>query len=156
LSLNRVAREFVAVVDKQLAERLESIQSILLDVGSSIATPQEGSNEAQLKRAKFDSDNVNDLELWIDEMDAKLPPLRNFILPSGGKGSSFLHVARAVCRRAERSVVPLVESGQNDKSTAIYLNRLSDFLFVAARHMSSIEGLPEVVYKKPKTPKAHS
>jgi len=88
--------------------------------------------------------------VWIDEMDAQLPPLKNFILPSGSKGSAFLHVARSVCRRAERSVVKLVEEDVVDSDTVIFLNRLSDFLFVSARFLSMKENKPEVIYKKPK------
>ena len=129
------------------------------------------------ERTHFDQSNVEVLERWIDEMDDQLPPLRNFILPGGGKAASSLHAARAVCRRAERSVIPLRD--QISESVARYLNRsetrlplsllshplfpdttphditrrpnrLSDFLFVGARFASFKENRPENVYKKKK------
>ena len=89
-----------------LTPQFVSLQSRLLDLGSAIATPQSSSNDAQLQRAAFDVDGeeVRQLESWIDVMDEELPPLRNFILPSGGLVSASLHVARATCRRSRPSV----------------------------------------------------
>lgn len=115
-----------------LISRLSEVQSRLLDAGSAIATPLDESTPEQLARAAFPEAPVSDLENWIDEMEESLPPLRNFILPvcafasghpckyceracvcvwaqSGGLASASLHVARTVCRRAERSVVSLAE-----------------------------------------------
>lgn len=109
-----VAREFLDSALANLSQQLEEIQSRLIDVGTSIATPLESSNKAKLERAKFPEGKVQLLEQQIDTMDEELAPLRNFILPSGGPGASFLHVARGVCRRAERKVVYLV--GQNQVS----------------------------------------
>ena len=83
-------------------------------------------------------------------MDAELPPLTNFILPAGGLASSSLHHARAVCRRAERDVVPLVRDGECEAAVAVYLNRLSDYLFVAARFAALRAGAGDAVYRKPK------
>ena len=108
------------------------MQSRLKDVGSAVATPPSGS-EAKRQRAWFDPAAVPRLELAIDTLDAALPPLRNFILPSGGRAAAALHAARAVCRRAERAVVPLARCGDVEAPVAVFLNRLSDYLFAAAR-----------------------
>mmetsp|Transcript_44390 Transcript_44390/g.71233 ORF Transcript_44390/g.71233 Transcript_44390/m.71233 type:complete len:192 (+) Transcript_44390:216-791(+) len=94
--------------DPELIARLAEIQSRLLDVGSAVATPLDKSSESKKKRVEFDEAHVDGLEAWIDEYTELLPPLKNFILPSGGKTAAFLHLARTVCRRAERRVVPLV------------------------------------------------
>ena len=84
--------------------QLDTVQSRLLDVGSAVATPRSSSNEKQLARVRFcdDGASVSSLEQWMDTLDQELPPLKNFILPSGGLSASSLHVARAVCRRTER------------------------------------------------------
>ena len=85
---------------------------------------------------------------WIDAMDAELPPLSNFILPGGGLVGASLHHARAVCRRAERDVVPLVREAECEAAVAVYLNRLSDYLFVAARFAARRIGEEDAVYQK--------
>ncbi|KAF0705739.1 hypothetical protein DYB25_000778 [Aphanomyces astaci] len=128
--------------------RLEEIQSRLFDVGASVATPLSSAGQSKIRRAEFEPSNVTVLETWIDEMDEHLEPLRNFILPSGGGMTScHLHVARAVCRRAERRVVSI---GDEDVDPVViqYLNRLSDFLFVAARFVAFLEGKTETIWKK--------
>ena len=131
---------------------LESIQSSLLDLGSAIATPLKQSTAEQLSRAAFDNsgERTTQLEEWMDAMDVELPPLRNFILPGGSLASASLHSARSVCRRAERSLVPLVLDGECDPGVARYVNRLSDYLFVAARFVAASSGGGDIVYKKPK------
>ncbi|CAD7701680.1 unnamed protein product [Ostreobium quekettii] len=147
-----VAREFCEEVKggEGVASQLETVQTYLLDVGSACATPITSSTPEKLRRVQFDSELVQILEEWIDSMDEELPTLSQFILPSGGKAASFLHLARAVCRRAERSVVPLIDSSDVEDSVGKFLNRLSDYLFTAARWMAMKSGHPEKVYKKSK------
>ena len=134
-----------------LVPHLNVVQSRLLDMGSAIATPLTQSSEKRLQRTAFDDSGGDALQLeqWIDAFDAELPPLRNFILPGGGLPAASLHVARAVCRRAERSVVPLVLDGDCDVSAQIYLNRLSDYLFVAGRWAAKALGEEEFLWERP-------
>mmetsp|Transcript_7914 Transcript_7914/g.13283 ORF Transcript_7914/g.13283 Transcript_7914/m.13283 type:complete len:85 (+) Transcript_7914:495-749(+) len=80
-------------------------------------------------------------------MDEQLPTLKNFILPSGGLASSQFHVARTVCRRTERNLVRLLQQEMVDDQAYKYVNRLSDFLFMMARHCAQLEGHTEVIYK---------
>jgi len=110
----------------QLDEQLSEVQSRLFDIGAHLATPRTSSNAAQQARTEFDEHHVDTLEEWIDGMETVLPGLKNFILPSGGLVSSHLHVCRAVCRRAERSSVPLVAREDALPVVARYFNRLSD------------------------------
>jgi cob(I)alamin adenosyltransferase len=81
-------------------------------------------------------------------MDSELPPLSQFILPSGGLAASSLHVCRTVCRRAERRTVPLVDRGDLEQYVSKFFNRLSDFFFVAARYSAMKSGIEEVKYKR--------
>eukprot|EP01080_Neovahlkampfia_damariscottae_P001821 gene1821-963_t len=131
-----------------LEEKLKFIQSRLLDVGSCIATPLDSSKVEKINKVAFSQEHLIQLENWIDELDSKLPKLTNFILPSGGETASHLHIARTICRRAERKVVSLVRDDLVDPIVMKFLNRLSDFLFVCARHSSHFENQIETVYKK--------
>jgi len=142
-----VAREYCRLDNNGIDEYLTEIQSRLLDLGSAIATPVDSSSQKKLERVSFDAAHVKTLEEWTDSLDAQLPPLTTFILPSGGLASSHLHVARTVCRRAERCAVPLSRDGQVPAVVSVYLNRLSDFLFAAARFASKTAGATETRYK---------
>ncbi|KAF7244209.1 hypothetical protein EG68_08479 [Paragonimus skrjabini miyazakii] len=133
-----------------LCEQLEHIQRRLQAVGSSVATPlpEPSTDHAEIhpernprySHVDFPSEVVADeLEQWIDQMTEELPPLRQFILPSGGLPGSALHFARAICRRAERRVVRLNTDRPYptvEPSVVRYLNRLSDYLFTAARYVT--------------------
>ncbi|XP_069565536.1 corrinoid adenosyltransferase MMAB [Brachyistius frenatus] len=144
-----LAREFCLDKGHKFTYQLDKIQCILQDVGSNIATPRSSARESHIKRTKFTSQPITDLETWIDDFTKELPPLTNFILPSGGKSSAALHLARTVCRRAERSVAPIVRSGEVDPDVAKFLNRLSDYLFTVARYAAMKEGNEEKIYKRP-------
>ncbi|CAI5650410.1 unnamed protein product [Oreochromis niloticus] len=152
-----LAREFCLDKGHTFTHQLDKIQCVLQDVGSNIATPRSSARESHIKRTKFIAQPIADLETWIDEFTEELPPLTSFILPSGGKSSAALHLARTVCRRAERSwfcspphsVAPIVRSGEADPDVAKFLNRLSDYLFTVARYVSMKEGSEEKIYKRP-------
>ncbi|TRY55644.1 hypothetical protein DNTS_008841 [Danionella cerebrum] len=144
-----LAKEFCIDSGHSFTDQLEKIQCVLQDVGSNIATPRSSARESHIKKTKFSSQPVLELEKWIDLFTEELPTLTSFILPSGGKSSAALHVARAVCRRAERCVAPTVRSGETDPEVAKYLNRLSDYLFTVARFAAMKEGNPETIYKRP-------
>ena len=131
-----------------LADRLAEIQSRLMDVGSAVATPLDKSSDAKKARVAFAEAHVDVVEAWIDEYDARLPALARFILPGGGRAAAFLHQARTATRRAERRVVPLCRNGDCDAVIGRYLNRLSDFLYTAARFAALAAGAPEVTYCK--------
>ncbi|KAJ8005947.1 hypothetical protein DPEC_G00123170 [Dallia pectoralis] len=143
-----LAREFCFDKGHTFTCQLDKIQCVLQDVGSNIATPRSSARESHKKRTKFSPQPVADLESWIDAFTKELPPLTNFILPSGGKSSAALHIARTVCRRAERSVSPIVRSGEADAEVAIFLNRLSDYLFTVARYAALKEGNEEKIYTR--------
>ncbi len=154
-----LAREFCLELHKNkkalegfgidVENKLVKIQSTLLDIGSFIATPKTKATEKQLERlSKFNTKCTKDLEKWIDTFENELPTLRNFILPSGGKLASSLHLSRSICRRLERSMQPLLQANDLDSEVVVYVNRLSDFLFVCARYAAMKEGKEETVYKK--------
>eukprot|EP01134_Creolimax_fragrantissima_P007257 CFRG7257T1 len=130
-----------------LATVLEDIQCALQEVSSCVATPNTTASDKRKQKTRFDEGKSSVLEEWIDDMDKSLPPLTAFILPSGGKAASTLHVARTVCRRVERRIVPLMRSGDVETEAYVYINRLSDFLFAAARFVAMKEGKEIVAYK---------
>jgi len=136
--------------DEDVLPHLEIIQSRLLDVGSAVATPltSEKTKDGMKERCRFDEAHVAAIESWIDEYEKELPALTNFLCPGGTKFAAFLHQARAICRRCERKVQPMVEGGDVEKSVGMYLNRLSDYLFVAARVANHRVGVEDVAYKK--------
>ncbi|XP_072289447.1 corrinoid adenosyltransferase MMAB [Eucyclogobius newberryi] len=143
-----LAREYCLENAHTFTDQLYKIQCILQDVGSNIATPQSSARDSHIKRTQFTSSSTAELENWIDQFTEELPPLTNFILPSGGKSSTALHLARTICRRAERSVAPIVRSGEADPDVAKFLNRLSDYLFTVARYAAMKEGKEEKIYKR--------
>ncbi|XP_061842392.1 corrinoid adenosyltransferase MMAB isoform X2 [Nerophis lumbriciformis] len=144
-----LAREFCLEKGHAFTHQLDKIQCVLQDVGSNIATPRSSARESHRTRTNFTATPIADLEGWIDALTEELPPLTNFILPSGGKSSAALHLARTVCRRAERSVAPIVRSGEADPDVARFLNRLSDYLFTVARYAALKENNKEKIYTRP-------
>lgn len=119
--------------DQELRSCLLDIQRDLFVVGAHLADPKARVEAKRGAKASLTEDKITQLERWIDHFEEQLPPLRQFILPGGSKGGATLHHARTVCRRAERQVVALSQQVDIASLLIIYLNRLSDFLFVAAR-----------------------
>lgn len=112
---------------------LERIQRDLFAIGSLLATPDREKMQRQLAKAELHDERVTELEGLMDQADAELEPLRRFILPGGSPKGAALHVARTVCRRAERRVVHLAREVELPAIVVTYLNRLSDLLFTLAR-----------------------
>lgn len=126
-----------------ISRPLITVQARLFDLGAQLATPQS----AQPAPPRIKADHVADLEGRIDEADAGLAPLRSFILPGGTDLSARLHLARTVCRRAERVVVALAEAEPVDSQAAVYLNRLADLLFALARLANAAAGVEDVPWR---------
>ena len=128
-----------------LAGMLEQIQRDLFALGARLADPQHKIAE-RVDKAVIGADAVTRLEGWIDELERTLPPLRRFILAGGAPGGAALHLARTVCRRAERAMVALLEDQPDafEPELLIYVNRLSDLLFVMARAANQRAGTPEI------------
>lgn len=125
---------------------LEQIQSDLFVLGADLATP-ERKERKNITIPRVTGDHVACLESAIDEFDEKIPDLTSFILPGGGMAGAHLHLARTVCRRAERRLVSLVRSEPDVGETGlIYLNRLADLLFVLARYCNMIAEEPETAW----------
>ena len=122
----------------ELADRLRRIQNDLFDLGADLATPY--GTEFEEHALRIVARQVTRLEEEIDAMNASLEPLTSFILPGGSMAVSLLHLARCVVRRAERAAVALHEVTPVNADALAYLNRLSDHLFVAARHLAAGEG----------------
>ncbi len=120
-------------------EMLRQVQDDLFVIGASLATP----DSSKSRISPVSKDHVTQLEEWIDKLEEDLPPLKSFILPGGTGAGSTLHFARTVCRRAERETVELSQKDDIDKENLIYLNRLSDFLFVLARHENQAKDVEE-------------
>lgn len=126
--------------------QLKKIQFDLFTIGSEAATPYEKlflANGKSRLSLTISEKEIEELEEWMDWYDDQLEPLKFFILPGGGKSATFLHAARTICRRAERSLVLLRETEQIRPEIIKYMNRLSDYLFILARYVSKIHHEPE-------------
>lgn len=143
-----VARLAVEPRDAALDAMLARIQNDLFDLGAELATPHDPANPIDpAMRLSILPSQVERLEKEIDELNAGLSPLKSFVLPGGTAAAAHLHLARTICRRAERVMVTLGETAGEDLSpTALaYVNRLSDFLFVASRFVNREKG--DVLWK---------
>jgi cob(I)alamin adenosyltransferase len=131
------------------AELLRSIQNDLFDVGADLCVPQLP-DEASGTRLRIRPEQATRLEAAIDRLNANLQPLKSFILPGGSPVAAWCHLARTVCRRAERDVITLARQEPVNPEVVIYLNRLSDLLFVLARVYNN-NGRDDVLWQPGKT-----
>lgn len=122
----------------KLQEILQGIQHDLFDLGGDVSIPD---------RATFSGEQVQRIEALVEEYNSVLPPLKEFILPGGSRAAGLAHVARTVCRRAERSLVALAATEKIDAPARIYLNRLSDLLFVLGRTLNREGGRGDVLWQ---------
>ena len=127
-------------------EVLVPVQRDLFAIGALLATPDRERMRQQLDKARIDDARIAELERAIDECERELTPLAAFIIPGGTPKAAALHVARTVCRRAERRVVALERAEELPRLVVVYLNRLSDLLFVLARVANRRAGAGEVTW----------
>lgn len=126
-------------------EWLETIQNVLFTIGADLATPLDAKADWLVR---LSAEPVSLLENAIDHMDETLEPLKSFILPGGTQAAAYAHIARTVCRRAERLCVELAQAHPINKEVITYLNRLSDFLFTLARFINHHAGESETKWSK--------
>lgn len=153
--LNSVIGAVVAAMDEgqqSLKHEIHNVQALLLDAGAWLATTPGAASAQFLK--PFTNDPTDMLEAAIDRINESLPELKHFILPGGHLSASLAHMARTVCRRTERRVIDLAELekgefGSTDtmKHILVFLNRLSDYLFVVARHCNHACGQGDLLWK---------
>jgi cob(I)alamin adenosyltransferase len=149
--MNNDKRELSTPASAQLEDVLRWVQNKLFDLGGILATAP---GESFPNMPTVTREDVSYLEQMIDECQKDLAPLKEFILPGGGHVSAFLHLARTICRRAERLCVKLSREEQVEKCIVQFLNRLSDALFVFARWVAKTQKEPEFLWErqKPKSP----
>jgi cob(I)alamin adenosyltransferase len=136
-----------AVAEQNFFDQLlESVQRDLFAIGGHLATPDPDRVRKALDKATLSAASITEFERIMDQADQELPPLRAFILPAGTRIAAALHLARTVCRRAERSVVHLAHTNTVPELFLVYLNRLSDLLFTLARLANSRDGVGDATW----------
>jgi cob(I)alamin adenosyltransferase len=131
-----------ADLPEELAAPLRRIQNVLFDVGADLSVPLAVEGRLRVTQAQ-----VDELERLCDDVNERLPELRSFVLPGGSEAAARIHVARAVCRRAERAALEAAAEHDVDPLAAVYLNRLSDLLFIFARAANLAAGHDEPLWK---------
>jgi len=141
---SQIGVAIAAGLDSRLTAVLERIQNDLFNAGSDLCIREE--DKARMPVPVIEERHVRGLEELMDALSEELPPLDNFILPGGSPGAAGLHVARTVCRRAERELVTLAREEAIGPQILVYLNRLSDALFVMARYENHQKGVPDILW----------
>lgn len=129
----------------ELTDDLYKINFWLFQIGTDLATPINSQLESKIQR--LNNESIEFLEKRIDFLTEKLPELKNFILPGGTPEASQFHIARTICRRAERRCVELNHQEEINSNIIVFLNRLSDYLFVASRYVNFSKGVPDLIWK---------
>ena len=133
-------------INKELKTALERIQNDLFDLGADLCLPENENEAIAYEPLRVRKEQVSRLESEIDSMNKSIEPIRSFVLPGGTEIAANFHLCRTVCRRAERRVVKLMETETINLEALIYLNRLSDWFFVAARK-SNDNGKDDILWK---------
>ena len=128
---------------EELRGQIRIVQNKLFNLGGYLASPPGSGFPTGIS----DKD-VATIESWIDALDEQIPKIRAFILPGGSEDAARAHVARAVCRRAERRIIALSKQEPVEPTVITYINRLSDYLFIAARYLNFINGVEEIIWDK--------
>jgi cob(I)alamin adenosyltransferase len=131
--------------NETISNILLKLQHLLFDLGGDLATPLENS---KVKIKRISDEDTFYLEKIIDQLDAELPELKVFILPGGSKTASFLHVARTVCRSAERKIIRASKEQNLNPEVIVFVNRLSDLLFVLARYSNFVQNINDIEWQK--------
>lgn len=147
--------------DAEVKGQILEIQNELFNIGSYLATPSPkvssiepekaympGDSERPQNCSSLDSAKLQALEGWIDTLDEQTPKIQAFVLPGGCQLAANAHMARTICRRAERRIIDLADHEYVDPRITEYINRLSDYLFIAARYFNFMQGEEEIVWKK--------
>ena len=127
-------------------DTLQAIQRDLFSIGGQLATPRPEKVAKTMEKAVLPPERAAEMERVMDDAEGELPPLQAFVLPGGTPKAAALHLARTVCRRAERSVVTLAARGRGPPEILVYLNRLSDLLFTLARLANHRAGTPDLTW----------
>jgi cob(I)alamin adenosyltransferase len=135
-----------------LCRELQQMQNRIFDAGSLLAAPDADKPGSWPNRPRFDPADIENLEASMDRMQANLPDLNSFVLPGGSPVNAWLHLCRTVCRRAEREIARLTHEAEIDAGLRRYVNRLSDWFFVASRHAARLAGHGEYLWETPLKP----
>ena len=129
---------------EEIRGQILDIQNLLFAIGAYLATPPK----EERAEAVIPAGESAKLEGWIDALDEQTPPMKSFILPGGSEEASRCHLARTVCRRAERKIIALAQETDVAPEVISYINRLSDYLFIAARYLNFISGIADIPWHR--------